>query len=57
MWEFIVSGWLPGTSVRVTFEHCLIAAGIVCTVVILQAILARRRLVRALIQLQSTPAP
>ena len=52
MWEFIVSGWLPGTSVQVTFDHSLMAGGVLFTVLMLRWIVRRRQLVRALVQLR-----
>lgn len=51
MWEFIVSGWLPGTSVRVTFDHSLIAGGALFTLLMVRWVIRRRQLVRAVMQL------
>ena len=54
MWEFIVSGWLPGTSVQVTFDHSLIAGGVFFTLLMLRWVVRRRQLVRALMQLRDS---
>lgn len=56
MWEFIVSGWLPGTSIQITFDHSLMAGGVLFTVLVLRWVVQRRRLVRALMQMQDIQA-
>lgn len=53
MWEFIVSGRLPGTAIQVTFENWLYAmAGLVVCVMLYRALQRRlfsRLLVKALV--------